>query len=57
MAEHGFTPGPWDRQDMTVFALDEHGRVNRFCANVQGGYVNGGERRAFGDKAIRTADD
>lgn len=57
MSDYGFTPGPWDLQNMTVFALDEHGRVNRFCANVQGGYVNGGERRAFGDKVIRTADD
>jgi hypothetical protein len=26
------TPGPWDRQDNTIFALDETGTVNRFSA-------------------------
>jgi len=33
------TPGPWDRTENTVFALDRTGTCNRFSALVQGGYV------------------
>lgn len=53
-AQH--TTGPWDIQDRTIFALDVHGRVNRFSAHVQGGYENGGESFAFGDAKICTSD-
>ena len=40
----GHTPGPWERQERTVYALQPHGFrkgeqqfSNRFSANVQGG--------------------
>lgn len=38
------TPGPWRSAETIVWALDETGTVNRFCAAVCGGYVLHSER-------------
>lgn len=49
----GHTPGQWDRQDHTIFALDETGTINRFSAQVQGGFVC---REQGWNQAERTSD-
>lgn len=33
------TPGPWIIDGQLIYALDETGRVNRFTASVQGGWI------------------
>ena len=37
----GATPGPWvvTQDGDFIYALDETGTTNRFCAQLQGGYV------------------
>lgn len=44
------TPGPWLIDTNTIYALDETDRVNRFSAQVQGGYSSA---PVYGDR-IRT---
>ena len=39
----GFTPGPWEREDGDVYALNKKGS-NRFCFNVQCGWDDEGNR-------------
>ena len=49
MSETKHTPGKWQRDGMTVYALNEGG-VNRFSMLVQGGFATWEARRYYGDR-------
>lgn len=40
MGERSSTPGPWLRDGLTVYALDERKNANRFSFRVQEGYLH-----------------
>lgn len=48
-------PGSWKIDDTTVYALDETGRVNRFSAQIQGGYASYRDERTTPDELAAIA--
>lgn len=50
MAAH--TPGPWSRDGLTIYALDETGNCNRFSTRIEGGWSfrSAGSLGASGDR-------